>query len=145
METLNITDAAKRFNVSRATLLRRAKSGTLRRNGDGSFDVQKLIDAGYVRRDSDVSDAPHDTHEASQVTSQVETLKGVIDALQKQLEASQDEKGQLLRQLDQAQALLLQEQQNIQRLLTSGTPAARRGFRYRLKEWWEEIQQTPEG
>jgi len=141
METLTITDAAKRFSVSRATLLRRTKSGVLKRNGDGSFDVKTLIDAGYVQRISDVSDAPYDTHEASQV----ETLKDVIGTLQKQLEASQDEKGQLLRQLDQAQALLLQEQQNIQRLLTSGTPAARRGFRDRLKEWWQGVQQTLEG
>ncbi len=55
------------------------------------------------------------------------------------------EKGQLLRQLDQAQALLLQEQQNIQRLLTAGAPTSRRGFRDKIREWWEGIQQTPEG
>ena len=140
-----ITDAAKRFNVSRATLLRRAKAETLKRNNDGTFDINVLIDAGYMKRDSDVSNTPHDAHETSHGTPQVEVFKDVIDSLQKQLETSQDEKAQLLKQLDQAQALLLQEQQNIQRLLTAGTPAPRKGFRDKLRQWWEGIQQTPEG
>ncbi len=145
METLTITEAAKRFNVSRATLLSRATYGAVKRNDDGSFDVQELVNTGYVQRDSSVLDAPRDTREASQNASQVETLKGVIGTLQKQLEASQDEKGQLLRQLDQAQALLLQEQQNMQRMLTAGTPIPRKGFRDKIRQWWEGIQQTTEG
>ena len=131
METtpLTITDAARRFNVSRATLLRRVKAGTLIRNNDGTFDVNVLLNAGYVQRDSGVSDTPHDA-------SQDEPLKGVIDLLKKQLEASQDEKAQLLKQLDQAQALLLNEQQNIQRLLTAGQPQ-RPGLRDRLRRFWQ--------
>jgi len=130
METtpLNITDAAMRFNVSRSTLLRRVKAGTLKRNNDSTFNVNMLLDAGYVQRDSDVSDAPHDA-------SQDESLKGFIDLLKKQLEASQDEKAQLLKQLDQAQALLLNEQQNMQRLLSAGQPQ-HLGLRDRLRRFW---------
>ena len=144
-ERLTITDAAKRFNVSRATLLRRAKAGTLKRNDDGTFNESDLLSAGYMIRSTDTPDAPHDTYEALQDAPQVEILKDVIDSLQKQLETSQDEKSQLLKQLDQAQMLLLQEQQNIQRLLSAGTPTPRRGFRDKLRQWWEGIQQTPEG
>ena len=41
--------------------------------------------------------------------------------------------------------LLAQEQQNIQRLLSAGTPAPRKGFRDKIRQWWEGIQQTTEG
>jgi len=113
---LTITDAAKRFNVSRATLLRRAKSGAIKRNKDGTFDSDVLKNAGYMQRDSNVSDAPHEAREASQGTLQAEVLKSVIDALQKQLETSQNEKAQLLKQLDQSQQLILNAQQSIKLL-----------------------------
>jgi len=137
METipLSITDAARRFKVSRATLLRRVKVGTLARNNDGTFNVNVLLDAGYVQRDSDASETPHNAHETPHDASQDESFKGVIDLLQKQLEVSQEEKAQLLKQLDQAQALLLNEQQNIQRLLTAGQPQ-RPGLRDRLRRFW---------
>ena len=133
METtpLTITDAARRFNISRATLLRRVKSGALKRNDDGTFNVNVMLDAGYVQRDSDAPETPHDA-------SQDESFKGVIDLLQKQLEVSQEEKAQLLKQLDQAQALLLNEQQNIQRLLTAGQPQ-RPGLRSRLRRFWRAV------
>ncbi len=41
--------------------------------------------------------------------------------------------------------LLAQEQQNVQRLLSAGTLTPLRGFRDKIREWWEGIQQTPEG
>ena len=96
--------------------------------------VQELVNTGYVQRDSSVSDAPRDTREALQDASQVETLKGVIETLQKQLEASSEEKSQLLRQLDQAQALLLNEQQAMQRLLPEAGPG-RRWVRGWFRSW----------
>ncbi len=141
--SLTITEAAQTYKVSRATLLRRHKADTLPRNDDGTFNVSDLEAAGYMRRDTDASLAPQDASDTSQDTSQVETLKGVIDTLQKQLEASSEEKMQLLRQLDQAQALLLQEQQNIQRLLPPAGESQeeagrdRRGVRDKLRSWWQ--------
>ncbi len=140
---LTITEAAQTYKVSRATLLRRHKAGTLPRNDDGTFNAFSLEVAGYVRRDTDASLAPKDAFDTSQDSSQVETLKGVIATLQKQLEASSEEKMQLLRQLDQAQALLLQEQQNIQRLLPPAGESQeeasrdRRGVRDKLRSWWQ--------
>ena len=141
--SLTITEAAQTYKVSRATLLRRHKAGTLPRNDDGTFNALSLEWAGYVRRVTDASLTPQDTSDTLQDASQAETLKGVIDTLQKQLEASSEEKAQLLRQLDQAQALLLQEQQNVQRLLPPAGESRkeagrdRRGLRDKLRSWWQ--------
>ena len=127
MDKLTLAEATRLFGVSRATLERRIKSGALKRSEDGTISVDEL-DSLFSRRQPDVSDnTSSDTSTISSDVSQENTyLRELAAALRTELDTSKDreqkaqeEKAQLLRQLDQAQVLLLQEQQNI-KLLTEG-------------------------
>ena len=117
----------KRFNVSRTTLHRRVKQNRLKRNDNGTFGLDEIIRAGFTER----SDTRETTVKQSSVKKQLELL-------QKELDDSKTREERLM-------ILLAQEQQNMQRLLSAGTPTPRKGFRDKIRQWWEGIQQTPEG
>ena len=126
--TVNLTTAevVKRFNVSRTTLHRRVKQNRLKRNDNGTFGLGEIIRAGFTER-SETRETPV---KRTDVQKQLELL-------QKELDDSKMREERLM-------ILLAQEQQNMQRLLSAGTPTPRRGFRDKIRQWWEGIQQTPE-
>ena len=152
---ITIVEATRLFDVSRATLERRIKSGILQRLEDKTISVDKL-DSLFSRRQpdvspdtsSDTSSTPSDVPDASSDVSPemihiqelVDTLRTELDASKDREQKAQEDKTQLLKQLDQAQALLLNEQQNIQRLLTAGQPR-REGIRDRLQRLWHGTSQ----
>ena len=64
-----------------------------------------------------------------------------IATLQAQLDDAKQREQQMQGHIEQLTNIL----ENQQRLLSAGTPAPRKGFRDKLRQWWEGIQQTPEG
>ncbi len=147
MARISIAEAVRKFDVSRSTILRRIKNGQLTRHPDGMLDTVDLTLFFKLRSSDNNSDTPPDiSYDTSPDTlrhtadtpSGAPHLQQVIDVLQQELDTARQEKERLM-------MLLAQEQQNMQRMLTAGTPAPRKGFRDKMREWWEGTQQTPEG
>ena len=146
MARISIAEAVRQFDVSRSTILRRIKNGQLTRHPDGMLDTVDLTLFFKVRSSDNNADTPPgispdtstDTvRHTPDIPTDAPHLQQVIDVLQQELDNARQEKERLM-------MLLAQEQQNIQRLLTAGTPAPRKGFKDRMREWWEGIQQGPE-
>ena len=147
MARISIAEAVRQFDVSRSTVLRRIKTGQLTRHPDGMIDTADLVLFFKLRSSDDNTDtspdispdtSPDILRHADDTPTDTSHQQQVIDILQKQLDDAQQEKERLM-------MLLAQEQQNVQRLLSVGRPAARRGFRDKIRQWWEGTQQTPEG
>ncbi len=148
MARISIAETVRQFDVSRSTVLRRIKTGQLTRHPDGMLDTADLTLFFKLRSSGNnsgtspgiSSDTSPDTlrHTADTPTD-APHLQQVVNILQTQLDDARQEKERLM-------MLLAQEQQNVQRLLSAGTPAPapRRGFRDKIREWWEGTQQTPE-
>ena len=133
--------------ASRSTILRRIKTGQLTRHPDSMLDTADLTLFFKLRSSDNNTDTPPDiSYDTSPDTlrhtidtpSDAPHLQQVIDVLQQELDNARQEKERLM-------MLLAQEQQNMQRMLTAVTPAPRKGFRDKIRQWWEGIQQTTEG
>ena len=140
---LSITAAAKTAGVARSTIHRAIKTGRLSRNPDGTIDIAELhrvyairsapADATTQSPTETIRDATvNATHEA-RLEQRVSDLERERDTLQQHLNNERDEKLRLLGVVESQQ-----------RLLTAGAPSPRRGFRDKIRQWWEGIQQTPE-
>jgi len=147
MARISIAKAVRQFDVSRSTILRRIKTGQLTRHPDGMLDTADLMLFFNFRSIDDNTDtspdispdtAPDTPRHIDNAPSDAPHLQQVVDILQKQLDDAQQDKERLM-------MLLAQEQQNVQRILTAGQPTPRKGFRDKIRQWWQEGQQTPEG
>jgi len=147
MARISVAEAVRQFDVSRSTILRRIKNGRLTRHPDGMLDTVDLMLFFKFRSPDNNTDTPSDispdtstdtVRHTPDIPTDAPHLQQVIDVLQQELDTARQEKERLM-------MLLAQEQQNIQRLLTAGTPAPRKGFRDKMRQWWQGTQQTPEG
>lgn len=111
MSRINISQASKKFNVSRNTLYKYIKSGKLTKDGEGLVDTVDLIRlfSSHVtsQQQSTQSDAT-DEHEIVQyqhreqlLQKQVEQLQLQVASLEKQLQYVQANEAWLKQQLDQ--------------------------------------------
>ena len=125
----------ERFKISQSQFFKRVARGDFHRREDGTFDVDNLVAGGLQEREVESEVEPEEPVETPpEMTIEVESLKREVERLEKEVEVSRereltwnerertwnDKEATLMRQLDQGQALLLNEQKNIQLLLPAG-------------------------
>ena len=125
----------ERFKISQSQFFKRVARGDFHRYEDGTFDVDNLVAGGLQERQVESEPEPEEPLEAPpEMTVAIESLTRENERLEKLLEQSRereltwnerertwnDKEATLMRQLDQGQALLLNEQKNIQLLLPAG-------------------------
>jgi len=111
MSRINISQASKKFNVSRNTLYKYIKSGKLTKDSEGLVDTSDLIRLFSSHVTSQSPSTPSDTkdeHEIAQyqhreqlLQKQVEQLQLQVASLEKQLQYVQANEAWLKQQLDQ--------------------------------------------
>ena len=111
MSRINISQASKKFNVSRNTLYKKIKSGQLTKDTEGlvdTIDLMRLFGSHVTSQSpSTVSDSQpeHDTaqyqHREQLLQKQVEQLQLQVASLEKQLQYVQANEAWLKQQLDQ--------------------------------------------
>ncbi len=111
MSRINISQASKKFNVSRNTLYKYIKSGKLTKDENGLVDTSDLIRlfGSHVNTQSQLTvDDSKPEHEITQyqhreqlLQKQVEQLQLQVSSLEKQLQYIQANESWLKQQLDQ--------------------------------------------
>ena len=111
MSRINISQASKKFNVSRNTLYKYIKSGKLTKDENGLVDTSDLIRlfGSHVNTQSQLTvDDSKPEHEITQyqhreqlLLKQVEQLQLQVASLEKQLQYIQANESWLKQQLDQ--------------------------------------------
>lgn len=111
MSRINISQASKKFNVSRNTLYKYIKSGKLTKDSEGLVDTADMIRlfSSHVTSQSqstvDDSQPEHDItlyqHREQLLQKQVEQLQLQVSSLEKQLQYVQANEAWLKQQLDQ--------------------------------------------
>jgi len=143
--TFNISEAARLCSVDRTTLYRHIRSGKLSRLQDGTIALDELIRAGFtphLQHDNATSDDDAMQQVATPGIDSGTVLQNeLIATLQAQLDEARQREDNLQSHIKQLTNIL----ENQQRLLSAGTPIPRKGFRDKMRQWWEAIQQTTEG
>ena len=111
MSRINISQASKKFNVSRNTLYKYIKSGKLTKDSEGLVDTSDLIRLFSSHVTSQSPSTPSDTtdeHDIAQyqqreqlLQKQIEQLQSQVASLEKQLQYVQANEAWLKQQLDQ--------------------------------------------
>ena len=111
MSRINISQASKKFNISRNTLYKYIKSGKLTKDSDGLVDTVDLVRLFSLHVTSqqpltqDDSQNEHDVaqyqHREQLLQKQVEQLQLQVASLEKQLQYVQANEQWLKQQLDQ--------------------------------------------
>jgi|SRR5690606_25892250 molecular chaperone GrpE (heat shock protein) len=111
MSRINISQASKKFNVSRNTLYKYIKAGKLTKDSEGLVDTIDLIRLFSSHVTSQPPSTHSDTmpehdiaqyqHREQLLQKQVEQLKLQVTSLEKQLEYVQANEAWLKQQLDQ--------------------------------------------
>lgn len=111
MSRINISQASKKFNVSRNTLYKKIKSGQLTKDTEGlvdTIDLMRLFGSHVTSQSpSTVSDSQFDQevtqyqHREQLLQKQVEQLQLQVASLEKQLQYVQANEAWLKQQLDQ--------------------------------------------
>lgn len=111
MSRINISQASKKFNVSRNTLYKYIKAGKLTKDSEGLVDTADMIRLFSLYVTSQSSSTPSDTvteqdiahyqHREQLLQKQVEQLQLQVTSLEKQLQYVQANEAWLKQQLDQ--------------------------------------------
>lgn len=111
MSRINISQASKKFNVSRNTLYKYIKSGKLTKDGEGlvdTVDLMRLFGSHVTSQQQSTQSDTTDEHEIAQyqhreqlLQKQVEQLQLQVASLEKQLQYVQANETWLKQQLDQ--------------------------------------------
>lgn len=111
MSRINISQASKKFNVSRNTLYKKIKSGQLTKDTEGLVDITDLIRlfGSHVTSQSLLThsdtmpeqDIAQYQHREQLLQKQVEQLQLQVTSLEKQLQYVQANEAWLKQQLDQ--------------------------------------------
>ena len=111
MSRINISQASKKFNVSRNTLYKYIKSGKLTKDAEGlvdTVDLIRLFGSHVTSQQQSTQSDTADEHEIAQyqhreqlLQKQVEQLQLQIASLEKQLQYVQANETWLKQQLDQ--------------------------------------------
>ncbi|MDY6469402.1 plasmid replication DNA-binding protein [Acinetobacter faecalis] len=111
MSRINISQASKKFNVSRNTLYKYIKSGKLTKDSEGLVDTADMIRLFSLHVNSqspsttDDSQPEHDItqyqHREQLLQKQVEQLQLQVSSLERQLQYVQANEAWLKQQLDQ--------------------------------------------
>lgn len=111
MSRINISQASKKFNVSRNTLYKYIKAGKLTKDSEGLVDTADMIRLFSSHATSQSSSTPSDTvpeqdiaqyqHREQLLQKQVEQLQLQVTSLEKQLQYVQANEAWLKQQLDQ--------------------------------------------
>lgn len=111
MSRINISQASKKFNVSRNTLYKYIKAGKLTKDSEGLVDTADMIRLFSSHVTSQSSSTPSDTvpeqdiaqyqHREQLLQKQVEQLQLQVTSLEKQLQYVQANEAWLKQQLDQ--------------------------------------------
>ncbi len=129
---LSITAAAKAAGVARSTIHRAIKTGRLFLNPDGKIDIADLHRVYNIR-----SAPADDTTQSTTETIRDATVNATHEARLEQRVADLERERDILQQRlenERAEKLrLLSVVESQQRLLTAGTPTARKALRDRLK------------
>ena len=111
MSRINISQASKKFNVSRNTLYKYIKSGKLTKDSNGLLDTAdmiRLFSSHVTSQSQSTVDDSQPEHEITQyqhreqlLQKQVEQLQLQVSSLEKQLQYVQANEAWLKQQLDQ--------------------------------------------
>lgn len=111
MSRINISQASKKFNVSRNTLYKYIKSGKLTKDAEGlvdTVDLIRLFGSHVNSQQQSTEDDSQSEHELTQyqhreqlLLKQVEQLQLQVASLEKQLQYVQANEAWLKQQLDQ--------------------------------------------
>lgn len=111
MSRINISQASKKFNVSRNTLYKYIKAGKLTKDSEGLVDTADMIRLFSSHVTSQSSSTPSDTvpeqdiaqyqYREQLLQKQVEQLQLQVTSLEKQLQYVQANEAWLKQQLDQ--------------------------------------------
>jgi DNA-binding transcriptional MerR regulator len=111
MSRINISQASKKFNVSRNTLYKYIKSGKLTKDAEGlvdTVDLMRLFGSHVTSQQLSTQSDTTDEHEIAQyqhreqlLQKQVEQLQLQVASLEKQLQYVQANETWLKQQLDQ--------------------------------------------
>lgn len=111
MSRINISQASKKFNVSRNTLYKYIKSGKLTKDAEGLVDTSDLIRLFGSHVTSQSQSTPSDSqpehdiaqyqHREQLLQKQVDQLQLQVASLEKQLDYVQNNEKWLKQQLDQ--------------------------------------------
>lgn len=111
MSRINISQASKKFNVSRNTIYKYIKSGKLTKDADGlvdTYDLIRLFSSHVTTEQPLTPDDSNSEHEIEQyqhreqlLQKQIEQLQLQVTSLEKQLQYVQANETWLKQQLDQ--------------------------------------------